>query len=312
MPLSLLDRSESLPNNNDQAGGSTVLAVPAVPSSPLTASAPPSHVVPGAYGYTTPYTLPFYTNAHDASPPQPQVDGADGFRPHPYAGYGPNMPAQAYGFNVLPTMAPRYSMTGMSYASAHPGCISPLDLFTNPAVPSLTVSAPPTSTATSFDHSLFPTGPISPQLSFGNGVFTPDLSLPSSVPTSALIASPEESLRPSLTIGLTIPETPISSDSAPETNLESPVSDSDDEDDMDEGREEEEEETQEEQTASPKVKVDKIKIKLVKGAKGKKDGEEDVKEETAVKKRSRTAQACEKCRVRKARVRLVHTLTGSL
>ena len=308
MPLSLLDRTDSLPDDMFARVGASI-AVPANQSSHsnIAQQSQAPQVLSSAYGYS--YALPYYNDPKDASPSQAHMDGTEAYQPPlgTYPAYGSNMSTQPYGYTSLPTMPPRYSMTGTPFVPPNRGCISPFDLFSTSSAPSFTVSAPHTGIASTFDHSARNTsGYMSNSLAFSSTPFTPDLSLPASGPPSAHLV-PSSSSPTSFGLGLAVPETPIGSDSAPDTNIESPISDSED-DELEETKEEDAEEDddmQVEPMASPKVNVGKLKIKLNKAKGGsKKDAEADDAEQgtVAVKKRSRTAQACEKCRVRKARV----------
>lgn len=324
MPLTLLDRTESLPTgDSSKPMTGALIALPASPVDSNTFTQQPSHYLPSAYGFTAPGPTQAYSGVFDHNPTG-QADNTARFQQqYAYHAYSPMMQSQVYGYNVLPTMPPRYSMTGTPFAPPPRGCISPLDLLSTPGMSAFTVSAPQTGTAMSFDrphgNSSSSTGPSSSaQPSFSPTPFTPELSLPTSVPPSALLIPKDASslgLNLGSNIGLATPVTTFGSDSAPDTNLGSPVSDSEEEElELEETKEEQEEEDDEEEEEegmqaldiSPKIKVDKIKIKLTKAAKGKKNAQGDdadkVPTGTGLKKRSRTAQACEKCRVRKARV----------
>jgi hypothetical protein len=303
MPFSLLDRTESLP-----AGDTAKLpsgAPIALPTSPV-ASVPhiqqPAQYMPNAYGFNTPFSTPMYNNPIGSGLNQGYTEGLQA--QYGFSTASPTMQSQVYGYNMLPTIPPRYSVTGTSFAPAHRGCISPLDLMTSPSAPAFTVSAPNTGTALTFNPSHLGGGSsTASHAAFASTLYTPGLAMRSSVPPPALII-PTDTPAMGIPVGLATPVTPFGSDSAPETSIESPISESDDE--LEEIKGEEDDDMPSDPMPISEAKSDKVKVKLAKGKNGKKnvEGGENEKDATTGKKRCRTAQACEKCRIRKARVSL--------
>lgn len=213
---------------------------------------------------------------------------ANGFSPAFATGFAPS-PSQ-YSFNMLPTLPPRYSMSGTPLQDSSRGCISPLDLFSSP-------------------HPSQPNFSLVPSPGQGH----PQLHIQTGLPS--FHSTPSAGLGLGLAVGLTAPDTPVESESVPDTNLASPCSSSSDLEEEKEDEEEDDvmaEEEKAEVDAVPVVKIEKVKLKVPKSPLKNKSLEVNVIEEGAeagegapvVKKRSRTAQACERCRIRKARVSL--------